>query len=139
MGCAGEGSGITASVAAAAKKYRTMRALTDTGSLLLADNDILLRQRGEPLGCHFGIENVEMRVGCQCLAQVAFCLRRISCFFVDHSRVKQRLRVFCPLRQSVRDGIGGFLKLAALIEGPRKYVPGVNVVAHFQLLPSEFQ
>src|SRR3984893_16666213 len=107
MGCADDSTGNRArpSAAIAARKERTGRALTGTGGLWLASNDIPLRQPVQRLGCHFGIENVEVRIGFKCPSQIVSRLCRIPSFFVDHSRVKEQLCVFRTLPKSVRDGL----------------------------------
>src|SRR5580704_9235705 len=105
MGWAVEEAGNRASVAASARKQRTTFALASTGSLLRAVNDVLLCQPGQCLGGLLGVENVEARIGCERLSQIAFCIRRIAYGFVDHSGVKEQLRVFCFLAKSVGDRV----------------------------------
>src|ERR1700735_25626 len=115
MGCALEGAGNRASAAATARKWRTIRVLASTRSLMLADNDFLLRQPGQCLGGLFGIENVEVRIGRERLSQIAFCLGRIAYSFVDDPGVKEKLRVSCSLAKSVRDRVSSVLKPTVLV------------------------
>src|SRR5580658_8121322 len=85
------------------------------------------------------VEQVELWIQRQRALQIAFCLRRITSFLVDHAGVEEQLWILCPLLQGVRDRFGRLLNFVTLEQGPREHVPGVNVTPDFQLVLSQCQ
>src|SRR5579863_9685460 len=82
-------------------------------------------------------ESVESGVDLQSGFELTPGALPVAELFGDHSCVKMQQRVACAVAQRLVDGVVGFSGLTILEERPGEGVPGVDVVADFELLPGK--
>ncbi len=94
----------------------------------------MLTQTAKHVLRRIDIEQMEVPVDLERLLQSSARLIRLSECLSDHPVVKEKQRIPRPVLNSFLAGFGGLFQLAVFIQSPRQRIPGVDVMADFQLL-----
>ena len=84
-----------------------------------------------------GVDDVKLGIDAKRLLQPGFGLGCLSQPARDHARVEEQKSIPGTGAQRIVDGIARLLVLAVLLQGPRERIPGINIVAYFELLVSQ--